>query len=150
VGGAFPEAIDIACSGAAAATTCSLSPAQVSIGSASAASTLNIATVAPSSSKANGHDPNSFLLAVWLQCSGLSLLGAVLLARKPRNGNYRRIPRWGFLIALLMTISMSGCAGGTGIEQPPQSGTAPGTYTFKVTASSGSLQHSLQATLVVQ
>ncbi len=150
LGGAFPDAIGIACSGAAAAPPCSLSPAQVSIGSASAVSTLTIATVAPSSSKANRRDPNKFLLAAWLQFSGLGLLGAVLLGRKPQNGDYRRLARWGFLLILLMTISMSGCAGGTGIEQPPQSGTPAGTYTFKVTATSGSLQHSLQATLVVQ
>jgi len=72
----------------------------------------------------------------------------ILAGAEPRSRRLRAI----CLVVLVGTMLavMVGCAGGTGITTPPQTGTAPGTYTITVTGTSGGLQHSLSVALTVQ
>jgi hypothetical protein len=57
---------------------------------------------------------------------------------------------WAMLICTVAfaTLGLNGCSGGGGSNDPAK--TAPGTYNFTITASSGSVQTQSSYTLVVQ
>jgi len=90
----------------------------------------------------------------WYAAGGGATLACVLLLTFPR----RR--RWGALLALLISVaaltvagcsgntSTSGGTGGTGTT-PTTANASAGTYTFTITAVSGSLVHSTQVTVTV-
>jgi hypothetical protein len=86
--------------------------------------------------------------AFWFELPGFGLFGLILAGAR----SSLKKPRLVILLFLMIAASvvMSGCAGGTGITKPPQSGTTPGTYTITVTGTSGTLQHSLPVMLIVQ
>jgi hypothetical protein len=147
VGGAFASAVKLSCSGAPSQTTCSLSSSSVTPGSNTATVTLTIATIAPRAELAPLRPAQTQpLYAVWMQFQGLGLFGIMLAGAKQRQKKTYVLIVLALLIAAL--LFMSACAGGTGIA--PQGGTAPGTYPITVTATSGTLQHSLPFTLTVQ
>jgi hypothetical protein len=91
----------------------------------------------------------------WYAAGSGATLACVLLLRFPR----RR--RWGALLALLISvaaISAVGCGGNTsttggggggGGGTTPTTNASPGTYTFTITAVSGTLVHSTQVTVTV-
>jgi hypothetical protein len=89
--------------------------------------------------------------AVWIRLQAFGLLGITLIGVKAKARKYKSFA----LLALLTLglISMTACAGGTGIAPnppPSQPGTATGTYTITVTGTAGGLQHSLPVTVTVQ
>jgi hypothetical protein len=147
VGGSFPNAVQLACGTLPSHTSCSFSSKSVTPVASAATSTLSIATVS-NSSEMVPLLPRSDVqfYAVWLQLPGFGSFGMFLLLPTRRMKKLRLF----FLSILVLVglISLTACAGGTGIAK--QTGTTPGTYTVTITATSGNLQHSRTLTLNVQ
>jgi hypothetical protein len=151
LGGNFPNAVTVSCTGLPARSTCSFNPAQVNSGSGDTPIILTIATNAPipASAKLNGK------LGVALYA--LLLPGLLIVAGLKRGALKHRIPGNGrhlpfLLLSLLLLIGLlpacgGGGGGGGGGGQP---GTPPGSYTVTVTAKSGSLTHTVPVNLTVQ
>jgi len=149
VGGAFTNVVKLSCSGTPALTTCKVSPNAVTPNGSAATSTLTITTtasVAHAVQFRSSQDP--MLYAIWIPLQGIGLFGMILVGSQARSRKLRTILLLALMTAALMF--MIACAGGTGITTPPQSGTTPGTYTIKVTGTSGALQRSIPVTLIVQ
>jgi hypothetical protein len=102
------------------------------------------------------HDQNPSGKAPWYAAGSGATLACVLLFLRPR----RR--RWGALLAAVLSVAaltMGGCGtsntsttGGSGGSGGSGSGTAnatAGTYSFTITAVSGTLVHSTQVTVTV-
>jgi hypothetical protein len=146
VGGAFMNLIKLSCAGAPANSQCSLSGTSVAPGSSPANVTVTVSTTS-NSSELQWPAPfqNRGALAYGLQLPGLGLVGILLVGTKRSGKRSSLLPLGAVLLGLLW---MAGCAGGTGIA--PQQRTKSGTYTITVSGSSGSIQHTLPLTLVVQ
>jgi hypothetical protein len=149
LGGPFNNAVQLSCSGSPALTTCSLSPNKVTPGGNPATVVLSISTTASVTQAATfGSTQDHPIYAIWMQLQAVGLFGMILAGSRVRSKKLRMILPLALISAAL--IFMIGCAGGTGITTPPQTGTTPGTYTITVTGSSGALQHLLPVTLIVQ
>ena len=149
LGGAFPETVSLSCSGAPAQAACSISPNTVTPNVSAATATLTVTTTASRAQSTSLRSPRDrTLYAIWIPLQGIGLFGVILAGAGTRSRKLGVI----FLLVLISAalMCMLGCAGGTGITTPPQTGTSPGTYTITVAATSGGLQHSIPVTLVVQ
>ena len=144
VGGAFTNAVALSCSGLPAHSSCTFAPGSVTPAGSPASSTLTITTT---SNSAALQRHSSIFYALWLQFPFFSLIVLALVAPKKARARARTLA---MLTVVACLMFLSACAGGTGITSNPKNGTPTGTYTITVTGTSGSLQHQLPLTLIVQ
>jgi Helix-turn-helix domain len=138
----------LACSGAPANATCSISPTSVTpSGTAASTATLSIQTdVTTAAVKLPGkmHGTSGSIPLVLL--SGVALLGCTMVRRRRRNWWYVQL---GSMLLLLAGSAVSGC-GGSGTATTNSNKTLTGTYTITVTGTSGSAAQTATYSLTVQ
>ncbi len=142
----FSGTIALTCSVSSSlgATTCSLNPTSVSVGTASTL-TINGATLTGRLEKPGRHAPGPWGI------ESSFLFAAVLIVpwkRKPRHG----VPRARYRVSALLSLMLLGlvmvltsCGGGSGSS----SGPTPLSGTVTVTATSGSLSHTAQVAVTI-
>src|SRR5262249_16848083 len=134
----FSQSVSLACSGAPAASSCSVSPSSVTLSAnGSTSATVTITTIARTMLPSpNSRWPRTPLVPLYV----LSLL--VLLAFAIRSlPAPRRALVSACLILLLPLLLMSACNGGTGVNSAG-GGTPAGNYQLMITGSSGATSHS--------
>ncbi|MEJ2009835.1 MAG: choice-of-anchor D domain-containing protein [Acidobacteriota bacterium] len=140
--GGFNQAVNLACSGAPAHATCTVSPASVTLdGSNNSSVSVKVSTTASSMLPPGpgnfGPPPSGGLpVAAWLGIIGLLAL-MVLVKLSPKGGRVRRAAPWATL-ALAAALCV-GCGGGSSTTNTSSNSTPAGTYTLTVTGKSGSL-----------
>jgi len=140
---AFANPIVFTATGLPAKTSFVFTPATVTPGANPATSNLVVSTTGGDPFLAQNSERTRIpLYAMLLPFAGLVLSGFGLQKRRWRKG-------W-FLMLLMLCggLGLYGCAGSQKNFQ--NLGTAPGTYTVTVTATSGAVQHSAPVTLIVQ
>jgi Beta-propeller repeat/Abnormal spindle-like microcephaly-assoc'd, ASPM-SPD-2-Hydin len=148
VGGTFSNAVSLSCSGLPAQATCSFSPSTVTPGASKVTTTLTITTTDSIADNTPAIPARRKPLNdAWMQLQGLGVVGMVLAKGKKRS---KRTAIF-ILLALVVLgmLFMTGCAGGTGIA-PQTPSTTSQSYTITVVGTSGSLQHSVPVTLIIQ
>jgi hypothetical protein len=152
-GGPFANQVSLTCTGAPALTTCSISPATIAAGSSSATVTVSVTTTAATVASAfmPGGRPVRSTLAGWMiQIPGFLMFGLLLMGSKRRKIAWHyALPTLVIGLALVVT-ACGGSSTGQKTVPTPEGGTVPGTYTLLVTASSGSVQHTMPLTLTIQ
>lgn len=138
--GGFSGTVALSCTGAPAASTCSLSPASLDVPTHNTF-VVTVATTARVSGTQSTPGSSSALVPplLWTALALLCFFGSAS----------RRRLRFAFALILLAMAIMPACGGGSGGTNPPPHGTAPGTYTLTVTATYGSVTRSTNLTLVV-
>jgi PKD repeat protein len=145
--GAFNSAISFACSsGLPTGATCTFSPSSVTPSSGTATSKLTISTKASSALlQPPGSRTISPLYSLWIGLPGLLLAG---VRRRRVQSNVNKV--WFIACALTLIAVQLGCGGGGSSSAGTQTSSQQiGNYTVSVSATSGSLQHSIQVTLTV-
>ncbi len=151
--GDFNRAVALSCSGLPQFASCTFSPGTLTPGAVAVSSTLTVSTTATTigMNAAPGTPPRlwgSMMAALTLMLPGVVWLGAA------RTRRTRKTLVLALLVALGMSILLSGCAGGgNGFAAAPKSvtsSTPPGTYDITVSATSGSVVHAMKVRLTVQ
>jgi hypothetical protein len=127
-------------------SACSFTSASVEADTSTA---LVITTKAPQSARLQhrGRGQNSPTFAVVLSFGGFGLLGLVIV------GNRKRVVSVVAFLGLLLLCGLATSCGGASTSNSNNAvipGTPTGSYNVTVTASSGSLTHNTQLTLVVK
>jgi hypothetical protein len=153
----FSGQVTFACSGLPANASCSFSPATITVAGTPAVPTLVTINTAASTTTSQMHNTG----ALGAAACGLTLASLLLFWPERRRWSVLRIAMLSIsILALLVpagcgggssgSASSSGGTGGSPPAPPAPPATAAGTYTFMVTATSGSVEASSTYTLVVQ
>jgi hypothetical protein len=148
----FSGSVSFACSGLPSAATCSISPSALSVsGSAAVPFTATVTTTTRTSAVRTsaarrrvagiidfGRFPGGGSGAAIILCLG-SLTMVLCMSRQ------RRIS---MAFLMLCSVGLAGCGGGS--KSTSTQGTPAGTYSIILTATSGSLSHATNLTLIVQ
>jgi hypothetical protein len=155
----FNQSIALSCSGAPPQSTCSVSPASVTLdGSHFASATVTVTTTAPSHGVVLpfGTDPPCKLnyppTPLVLELLGIAMIVSLFPWR--RDQRLRWAPVCTLMLLLCLGLTMASCGGGGGSGGGGSVGTQAGTYTITVsgnfTSGSTTLTHATKVTLVVQ
>ena len=148
INGPFTNAINLAVSGLPAKSSFIFNPASVTPGQNPAASTLEILTSPGDPFLANNVETNGMprhqapVYSFFLPITGLLFSGLAFRNRKAGK-------RW-LLVLLIVAgsgLGLYGCASARNLQNL---GTPPGSYPVTVSATSGTVQHSITVTLVVK
>jgi FG-GAP-like repeat len=162
----FQQTVSFTCSGAPANSTCTVSPTSVMVsGSTPTPIKVTVATTSgsslmPASFHTSPSEPQMPVAPVLITAL-LAMLVAMTTMVASSKG--KRAPirlRWATVGSALVLVAgsllLTSCGGGGSMQTTPQpsSGTATGSYTIKVTGTSGSgtsaVSHAVSFTLVVQ
>jgi uncharacterized repeat protein (TIGR01451 family) len=146
--GGFPSAITFSAAGLPSASSATFTPPSVTPGASAGTTVLSITTTARGALPPDHNAPRTIpQFAWWSFALATILLGLILFGG---SGQRRRLtPATFAAVAILLVIGIAGCGGGGGTTPPP-SGTPAGTSTITVTATSGSIVHTTNVTLIVQ
>lgn len=151
--GGFSGDVSLSCSGVPAKSTCSISPASVTLsGSSSADVTVKVATNAASDALPIPFNPPEIPPTTMLWACLASLIGFGVLVRFLPSRVRTRARFLAPLVVVLMAITFwTACGGGGGSTAPSSTlGTPAGTYALTVTGKSGNLTQSTTVSLTVQ
>ena len=149
--GSFNNSVSLTCSHLPLSASCNFSPTLLTPGSSGATSQLSISTTASSFSPPPPFGPQNqgLFYAVWLALAGIVLFRQAFVNRLPVFKNLSAF----FLISLLFLFLgfHAACGdGGGGGQLTMLPGTPSGTFAITITGTSGSLQNSTTANLIVQ
>lgn len=140
----FAGNVSFACSGLPAGATCNFSSNPLMLSGSNSSATLQIVTTGQTASLIGGSLGGSTL--AFLCFGGFSVFGMFLAGGNPTP---RKFPALAVLLSAVMLMGV-GCGGNVAPPSNTPAVTPSGTYTVTVTATSGSVQHSAMAQIVVQ
>jgi hypothetical protein len=152
----FTGTVALTCSSAPSFSTCTISPASLSLNGTNTANTMvSVSTTARGMAGLRPPPIVPLTLPLWWFALAALLAGATfVLLRFPRVLEPIRFG-WGtalLFVAILATVALSSCGGGSGTPPPP-SGTPAATYNLTVTSTvasgSATLTHNTTLTLTV-
>jgi len=154
VNGTFNGSVTFSCTGAPQSSLCSFSPALTTQPlNATDTVMMNATTTAPTASLQRSGKPFSFHFSYAFMLPLTGLLFCCNTSRDAvRKRRRRKKPSLSVIGLLLLLMSLVSCGGGlvgnNSVTARP--GTPSGTYNITVTATSGSISHPAQVTLIVQ
>lgn len=141
--GGFTQPVKFNCSGQAASSTCTLPASWSSNGLSTLNATVTVVTTPQGAMTSNPSSLSNWHVLIESLSFAVLAMCAWLVKKRGRR------PAWIIAsIPLLCVIILSGCGSGSG-GGGSSSGTQPGTYTIKITGTSGNITHALNLTLVV-
>jgi hypothetical protein len=147
-GGPFSNPVTFACDGAPAFANCMVSPGSITPGSNPVAVSVAVTTSGPAAPLHATSGTWGGLLASW-QFAQLAVFGVIVLGANNRRKSRPSIAA-AVTIMLLLLLGCGGSSTGTGPSTGASGTTPPGTYSLRVVATSGTLQHATNLTLTVQ
>jgi uncharacterized repeat protein (TIGR01451 family) len=143
----FDTSITLAVSGVPAGTAFHFQPASVTPGASPATSTLLLFTSTADTAIATNINRTAPLFAMGF-AFGVPLAGMVLAGLRRKNGGFNlKSPGRAILLFVLMGVACYGCASAAVNRNQ---GTPSGTYNLTVTATGGTVHHSVLLTLTVR
>ena len=143
----FNGAITLSCSGAPTETSCTASPATVTLAAGQAAAmSIVVATTPPNN---NYQAKSTHPITPWSgTLGGLSLAGLAFVLWPRRRLRSRLLAIVTVVaVALGASVALTGCSSGSGA--PTYAGTTAGTYTLTVTATSGAITQTQTIALTI-